>query len=110
MAACTPDEDEPLPRLSTHRNSSCDRGLQIAAAKLRVATDRRIGETKPDGTKERAAQKPALTPRQGSYYVTAAARGSGRTRSDSGGFFHGHPSPVTSPAPRIAAVVHHAQS
>jgi hypothetical protein len=46
-------------RTTTHRKSSYDRGVQIAAAKLRVATDRRIGETTPDWIKELAAEKPS---------------------------------------------------
>jgi hypothetical protein len=41
-----------------HRAASYDRGVQIAAARLRLVTDRRLGLETPDWVKELAAEKP----------------------------------------------------
>jgi hypothetical protein len=43
---------------TVHRPASYDRGVQIAAARLRVVTDRKLGETTPEWIKELAAEKP----------------------------------------------------
>jgi hypothetical protein len=40
------------------RPASKDRGVQIAAAKLRLVTDRRLGLETPDWVRELAAEKP----------------------------------------------------
>lgn len=36
-----------------------DRAMQIAAAQLRLVTDRRLGKTTPEWVKELAAEKPS---------------------------------------------------
>ena len=43
---------------SSHRSASYDRGVQIAAAKLRCVTDSRLGQATPEWIKELAAEKP----------------------------------------------------
>jgi hypothetical protein len=45
------------PRLP-HRPASYDRGVQIAAAQLRLVTDRRLGQTTPEWIKELAREEP----------------------------------------------------
>lgn len=45
------------PTLS-HRPASYDRGVQIAAAQLRLVTDRRLGQTTPEWVKELAREEP----------------------------------------------------
>lgn len=45
------------PKLS-HRPASYDRGVQIAAAQLRLVTDRRLGQTTPEWIKELAREEP----------------------------------------------------
>lgn len=41
-----------------HRAASYDRGVQIAAAQLRLVTDRRLGKATPDWVKELAQEEP----------------------------------------------------
>jgi hypothetical protein len=48
--------DAPEPKI--HRAASYDRGVQTAAARLRLVTDRQPGLVKPDWVKELAAGKP----------------------------------------------------
>lgn len=45
-------------RTSSHRPASHDPGVQTAAAKLRLVTDRRLGQTTPEWIRELAADKP----------------------------------------------------
>lgn len=45
------------PKLS-HRAASYDRGVQIAAAQLRLVTDRRLGQDTPEWIKELAREEP----------------------------------------------------
>jgi hypothetical protein len=45
------------PKVS-HRAASYDRGVQIAAAQLRLVTDRRLGQTTPDWIKQLAQEEP----------------------------------------------------
>jgi hypothetical protein len=45
------------PKLS-HRPASYDRGVQIAAAQLRLVTDRRLGQATPEWVKELAQEEP----------------------------------------------------
>jgi hypothetical protein len=42
----------------SHRPASYDRGVQIAAAQLRLVTDRRLGRTTPEWIKELAREEP----------------------------------------------------
>lgn len=42
----------------SHRAASYDRGVQIAAAQLRIVTDRRLGRTTPEWVKELAREEP----------------------------------------------------
>lgn len=42
----------------SHRAASYDRGVQIAAAQLRLVTDRRLGKTTPEWVKELAQEEP----------------------------------------------------
>lgn len=42
----------------SHRPASYDRGVQIAAAQLRLVTDRRLGQTTPEWIKELAREEP----------------------------------------------------
>lgn len=46
-----------VPKLS-HRPASYDRGVQIAAARLRLVTDRRLGQSTPEWIKELAREEP----------------------------------------------------
>jgi hypothetical protein len=46
------------PELKRHRAASYDRGVQIAAARLRLVTDSQLGLETPDWVKELAAGKP----------------------------------------------------
>jgi hypothetical protein len=48
--------DAPEPK--RHRAASYDRGVQIAAARLRLVTDSQLGLVTPDWVKELAAGKP----------------------------------------------------
>lgn len=50
-------EAAPAPKTS-HRAASYDRGVQIAAARLRLVTDSQLGLETPDWVKELAAGKP----------------------------------------------------
>lgn len=43
---------------AAHRPASYDRGVQIAAARLRLVTDRKLGLETPEWVKELAAEKP----------------------------------------------------
>tara|TARA_R100000935_G_scaffold53816_1_gene81955 strand:+ start:523 stop:750 length:228 start_codon:yes stop_codon:yes gene_type:complete len=42
---------------TVHRPASYDRGVQVAAARLRIVTDRKLGLETPDWIKELAAEK-----------------------------------------------------
>jgi hypothetical protein len=42
----------------SHRPASYDRGVQIAAAQLRLVTDRRLGKVTPEWIKELAQEEP----------------------------------------------------
>lgn len=61
LAQVTAETKEPKhaasPKLS-HRAASYDRGVQIAAAQLRLVTDRRLGQTTPEWIKELAQKEP----------------------------------------------------
>jgi hypothetical protein len=46
-------------RTTSHRPASYDRGVQTAAAKVRLVTDRRLGNKTPAWIKKLAAEKPA---------------------------------------------------
>jgi hypothetical protein len=50
-------EDAAPASKSRHRAASYDRGVQIAAARLRLVTDRQLGLETPDWVKELAAGK-----------------------------------------------------
>jgi hypothetical protein len=50
-------ETAPEPK-TRHRAASYDRGVQIAAARLRLVTDSQLGLETPDWVKELAAGKP----------------------------------------------------
>lgn len=43
---------------TSHRAASYDRGVQIAAAQLRLVTDRRLGKATPEWIKTLAQEKP----------------------------------------------------
>jgi len=50
--------DAPAEPKTRHRAASYDRGVQIAAARLRLITDSQLGLETPDWVKELAAGKP----------------------------------------------------
>lgn len=60
---CKPDAPDraedaaPAPK-TRHRAASYDRGVQIAAARLRLVTDSQLGLETPDWVKKLAAVKP----------------------------------------------------
>lgn len=58
-AAATDEQRNPagLTRTS-HRAASYDRGVQIAAAQLRLVTDRRLGKATPDWVRALAQEEP----------------------------------------------------
>ncbi len=59
--ADTAQYDVDASRTVAPRPASKDRGVQIAAAKLRLVTDRRLGKKTPDWVRALAAEKPHRT-------------------------------------------------
>lgn len=55
--AARPTEDATFAPKTRHRTASYDRGVQIAAARLRLVTDRQLGLETPAWVKELAAEE-----------------------------------------------------
>lgn len=52
------DYESTRPPRAAHRTASFDRGVQIAAARLRLVTDSQLGLETPDWVRKLAAEKP----------------------------------------------------
>lgn len=57
-AAVAKEQKQAAASKVSHRPASYDRGVQIAAAQLRLVTDRRLGQTTPEWIKELAQEEP----------------------------------------------------